>query len=261
MIAAIVAISSTTFREAIRQRLTYSLLTFAAGLILFSIVAGNLTVGYRLRLVTDISLGAVSLIGIAIAVLLGVGSIAREIERRTIYPIAAKPIRRSDYVIGKYFGVLALAAGSVLVMAVASALATVPYRSEGGVQYPWTSYVLTVGFILVKVVNVTSIAVFFSSLSSQTVAFIATTGMTVAGHLSGSLRHFLGQSDSQLTRLVGELLYRVLPDLGLLTTSSRLVYDLPVLTPAAGWAAAYAVCYALIALLLARILLERRDLS
>jgi ABC-type transport system involved in multi-copper enzyme maturation permease subunit len=119
------ALARTSVAEALRDRVLYALLLFAVGLILMSAVLSNLTLGYRDRIVTDLCLSAVTFAGMAMAVLLGVGSVAREIERRTVQPLLAKPITRTSFVIGKFAGVSATVALNVGLMMIAATIAEI----------------------------------------------------------------------------------------------------------------------------------------
>src|SRR5690606_34996174 len=96
--SALFALARVALTEALRERILYGLLAFAVGLILLSAVLSNVTLGWPVRIVTDLSLSAISLGGAAMAILLGVRSVASEIERRVAYPVLARPIARWTYV-------------------------------------------------------------------------------------------------------------------------------------------------------------------
>jgi ABC-type transport system involved in multi-copper enzyme maturation permease subunit len=89
------------FRESIRDKVFYNLVLFAVLLIAASILIGQLTAGQDVKIIKDLGLAATSLFGLFIAVFVGTSLVSKEVERRSIYPLLAKPVRRSEFIIGK----------------------------------------------------------------------------------------------------------------------------------------------------------------
>ena len=104
MTVAVIALN--TFKEAVRDRILYLLLFFAATAILFSRVLALLTVGDRMKIIKDVGLASISLFGALIAILIGTGLVYKAIEKRTIFTLISKPIRRPEFLLGKYFGLV-----------------------------------------------------------------------------------------------------------------------------------------------------------
>lgn len=260
MIAPIFSLARVTVHESLRDRILYGVLAFGIGLILLSAVLSNVTLGWPVRIVTDLSISAVSIGGSVMAILLGVRSVAGEVEKRTAYPVLARPISRGWYVVGKFLGVVGTVCLNVLLMIGAATVMIASYTHEGIFQYAAGAYLATLGLLLLKLALIAAIAVLFSSFTSSTVAFIATTGVTIAGHLTGELRFFLGQSESEATRWLGDILYWTLPDMVTMEGLSRLIHDQPVLSSQAVAAAVYGVCYIAALLIAASMIFECRDL-
>lgn len=258
---AILALARTTLAEAIRDRILYGLLGFATALVLLSGMISDLTVGFRLRIVTDLSLSAISLAGTLMATLLGVSSVAREVERRTVIPLLAKPIARWEYILGKYLGVLATTLLNVALMLVAATAMISLYRGEdGNPDFAWSAYFTVVGLLVLRLAVIAAIAVFFSSFTSSTVAFISTLGITLAGYLSSEVRFFLERNEMAVVRYIGRAVYYVVPDLAALDPLPLLIHNVPILTPATAFAALYALLYSAAAVTLATRVFARRDL-
>lgn len=254
------ALARTTVSEAIRDRILYGLLVFAVGLILLSAVLSNLTLGYQVRIVTNVSLSAITLAGTLMSVLLGVGSVSREIERRTSYPILAKPITRAEYLAGKYFGVLATVYLNVLLMMAAATLMIQQYTDNAFFQYPLLPYLFTLGLTLLRLAVVAAIALTLSTFTSSTVALIGTVGLTLAGYFTAELRFFLTKSESEATQWLGNALYYAVPDFSALDTLPLLLHGHAVTAPTAIAATGYAVCYIVFLLTAASLIFSRRDL-
>ncbi|AKU90309.1 ABC transporter permease subunit [Vulgatibacter incomptus] len=257
---ALLAIARVTVHESLRDRILYGVLAFGIGLILLSAVLSNVTLGWPVRIVTDLSISAISIGGAAMAILLGVRAVAGEVERRLAYPVLARPISRAQYVVGKYVGVVGTVYLNVALMAVAATAMIASYSHDGAFQYTGAAYLATLALLLLKLALIAAIAVFFSAFTSSTVAFIASTGLTLAGHLTGELRFFLGKSESALTRALGDGLYYTLPDFVTLEALSKLVHEQEILTSHTLAATAYGTCYLAALLVLTSMVFERRDL-
>ena len=73
----------------------YNLLLFAVLLVGASILIGQLTAGQDVKIIKDLGLAATSLFGLFIAIFVGINLVSKEVDRRSVYPLFAKPIRRA----------------------------------------------------------------------------------------------------------------------------------------------------------------------
>src|SRR6059058_2841791 len=122
---AITAIARNAFREAVRDRVLYNLVLFVLLLIGGAIFLGELSAGQDAKIIADLGLSAMLLFGVFIAIFVGVGLVYKEIERRTLYAILAKPIGRGQFLLGKYLGLCLTLLVNVLIMGVGISLALV----------------------------------------------------------------------------------------------------------------------------------------
>jgi Cu-processing system permease protein len=110
MLARVSVVALNTYREAVRARVLHGLFALALATAGYSLVVGAFALNSSLRVVSDLGAASISIYGIVVAVVLGATSLYRELELKTIFPILARPIRRSEYLTGKYLGtVLTLA--------------------------------------------------------------------------------------------------------------------------------------------------------
>ena len=116
---AVSLIAINVFRESVRDKVLYSILVFAVLLIAASYLIGQLTAGQDVKIIKDLGLAAMSLFGLFIAIFIGIGLVAREIDRRSIYAVLVKPVRRQEFIIGKYFGLVATLLVNLAIMAAA----------------------------------------------------------------------------------------------------------------------------------------------
>src|SRR5437899_11037820 len=98
MSARIVHIASNTFREAVRDRLLYNIIAFALLLSGAAILVGQISIDIERLVVINLGLTAVSLFGIVIAISIGIGMVSKEIEKRTLYTVVSRPVRRRAFI-------------------------------------------------------------------------------------------------------------------------------------------------------------------
>lgn len=106
MLARVLVVALNTYREAVRARILHGLFALALASTGYSLVVGAYTAGNQLRVVSDLGAAAVSLYSIVVAVVLGATSLYRELELKTLFPILARPVSRTEYLTGKYLGTL-----------------------------------------------------------------------------------------------------------------------------------------------------------
>jgi ABC-type transport system involved in multi-copper enzyme maturation permease subunit len=247
------AVARVTLREALRRKLQVNLLIFALLLVVVSAVVSSLTLGEMHRIASDLGLTAMEGMGSLIAVFLGAGAVAGDIERRVLYPVIAKPISRAEYLLGRYLGLAATLLLNLAVMA--ATLATVLVLLEGSFRPLDLALLSAVAMIGVQFLVVAAVAVLFSSVTTTTLAAIFALAITVAGRLSNDLRTLTTGEG----RWVGKALWYLLPNLSALSLNEQVIYRTP--PPAAAWLAVpYALLYAGAALALAAAVFERRDL-
>jgi ABC-type transport system involved in multi-copper enzyme maturation permease subunit len=248
------AIALNTFREAVRDRILYSILAFALLLIGASAILASLSIGQEGRIVKDLGLASSSLFGAFIAIFLGIGLVFKEIERRTIYAIIAKPIHRFQFLLGKYIGLvltLLVTVGMMALLVVGLAWAIDGY---------WTPGLLAAAALdFIALMIVTAVALLFSTFTTPTLSAIFALGVFLIGRLSGDLKIFADQFAGLGLRLIVNGIYLVLPDLSRFQIGSRVVNALPLDSAAVTWTVLYGLAYILMLLFLAIGIFQRRD--
>jgi len=262
-------VARATFRESVRDRALYGLVAFAVLLIAASLLVAQVTAGQDLKIVKDLGLAAMSLIGLFIAVFIGVGLVWKEIDRRTIYSLIAKPVRRSELLVGKYAGlVLTLLANLALMAAtVYLVLAWLSWAQPAGVQRAWEAPALdprllvAMLLIFVELAVVVAIALFFSTFASPFSAAGFTLALFVAGQFSAELRHLRAVLDSPAAATLATALYYVLPDFTMFDVKAAVVHGHSVGAEYMALAATYGALYVGGLLLLSVVLFSKRDLK
>src|SRR5438046_3883923 len=106
MMSRLSAISFNTFREAVRDRVLYNLILFVLLLVASAPLFGEVSIGLEKIILVNVGLSAISLFGIIIAIFIGIGLVSKEIEKKTLYTILSRPVRRWEFIAGKYLGLL-----------------------------------------------------------------------------------------------------------------------------------------------------------
>lgn len=248
----LLAIAAVTFREALSRKIQVTLLIFAVLLLVATYVATLLTLGYTHRILADLGLSGMELVSILLATFLGADLVAGDVQRRVIYAVAAKPVSRTQYLLGRYLGLSAALAFNLLAMAL---MLSALFVYDAGSLAPLTPVLAgAFGALLLKVLTVASIAALFSCFTNSTLAAIFTLSLTIAGYLTGELRA-LWEGDHAW---IATVIWYALPDLGALTTNEAVIYR-TALPAALGLSSLLAVLHAAVALTLGAAVLERRD--
>lgn len=249
------AVIANTFREAIRDKVLYNLVFFALLVMGASVVIGNMTLGETIKIILDLSLAAMSVFGLLIAIFVGIGLVHKEIQRRTVYMLLAKPILRRNFVIGKYLGLLLVIALNVAVMtAVLVALVTL-YSTEG----VHGGVFVAIALILVELMVVTAVAVLFSTFSTPTLSAMLTLGVWLIGRFSSDLVEFARRTESPLSRWAATAVHYLLPNLEKFDVKNLVVYNMAIEPAYVGGAIAYGLVYIVFLIGLAAAIFERRD--
>jgi ABC-type transport system involved in multi-copper enzyme maturation permease subunit len=266
-VRATAVIAINVFRESVRDKVLYNLVLFAILLIGASYMLGQLTAGQDVKIIKDLGLAATSLFGLFIAVFIGIGLVSKEVERRSIYSLLAKPIHRYQLVLGKYCGLVLTLAVNIAVMAAALylVLAYMAWGVAPEIARVWDApatdpaLLKALALILVELMLVTAIAVFFSTFSTPILSAALTFGFFIVGHFSGDLRNFKDVVDSSAAAGLARGLYWVLPNLAQFDVKSAVVHGQTVTAGYLGIATAYGLAYIAMLLILSVTIFSRRD--
>jgi len=254
------AIARNTFREAVRNKILYSLLFFAVLLILSAVAVGKLSLHEELRMTRDVGLFGIDVFGVIIAIFVGVNLLYKELDLKTVYTILPKPLYRWEFVLGKWLGMLLTLAVEVGVMGLVLALTL--WGQGGAFDAPMGK---ALWLLYVNVVVVTSIAVFFSAFSSPFLSGFFALGLFVVGRSVPEIAA-LGEKMGGGAALVVKGLVAVLPNLHLFYPSGSIINAeaVSIHTEFVGaaymtWTTVYGIGYSLVVLVLAMLVFRKRD--
>ncbi len=230
------------FKESVRDRVLFAIAGFALILVAASVLIGQITAGQDVKIIKDIGLATLELAGVLMAVFIGVGLVAREIERRSVYALLAKPVHRWEFVVGKFVGLVGTIAVNLLMMALAlfALLAWLEWKM------PDLALFKAVILILAELALLTAVALFFSTFSSSGILSAGLTlGVFVVGLFSEDLRGFSGIVSSPMLASVVRAVGVIVPAFSAFDIKADVVNGRPPVPWAyVAMTVAYAACYA-----------------
>jgi ABC-type transport system involved in multi-copper enzyme maturation permease subunit len=248
------AIAINTFREAIRDNILYSLLFFALLMMGASVLLGTLTIGEQLKIVKDMGLAAISIFGTLIAIFVGIGLVYKEIDRRTIYTIIAKPVPRHRFLLGKYLGLILTLVIEVTVMSIVFLLLI--FMLEHSLELYLLKAVLLIFF---ELMIVTAVAILFSTFSTPTLSGMFTLAIYIIGHLTMDLKTLGAKSQSLLLKMVTAFFYYLFPNLENFNIKGKVAHQIPISWEYIFFSMGYGILYVVIILLVSMVIFQRRD--
>jgi ABC-2 type transport system permease protein len=255
MLSRVSAIALNTFREAIRQRILYLLLVFGVAMISFAQILTFMTVGSEEKIIKDFGLASIDVFGVLTSVFIGIGLVSREIERRTVYTILAKPIHRFEFILGKY-------AGLALTLLVNTTVMTLWFFLVLLIKGMFDARLgVAVLLLLFQFLLITALAVMFSCLSTPILSSVMTLALYVIGHLLWSLDLLSARLSTETGRMLCRVVYYLLPNLGNFDIKGEVVHGMAVAPGRVLWAAVYLMLYGSAVLWTACAVFDRKELQ
>ena len=258
MIARISNIASNTFREAVRDRVLYNLIAFALLLSGAAVLVGQISIDIERLVVINLGLTAVSLFGVVIAIFIGIGLVSKEIDKRTLYTVLSRPVRRWEFIIGKFFGLAGTLVVNTFFMAVGvfGALLYVSHK----LNKPDGWVLVALFFIILQFVIITALSLLFSSFSSPLLAAVFAFSLFVIGSFAEDLRGFAAMAKG-VTRWLATGVAYIIPNFSALNVISSVAHGQPVAGQVIFYNTVYALFYAAMALCGAVLIFEHRNLK
>ena len=260
-------VAVNVFKESVRDKVLYAIVAFAVLLIATSYLLGQLTAGQEIKIIKDLGLAAIAAFGLLIAVFIGIGLVWKEVEKRSVYSLLSKPMRRSEFVLGKYSGLVLTLLVNVGVMTLAfyAVLGVMGWMTDPAIRAAWPApatdpaMLKAVFLIVIELMLVTAVALFFSTFSGPFLSAVLTLGLWVIGHFNADLRNFDAVVGSPAAGWIARGLYYVLPNFAAFDVKAQVVHGQPVDGGYLALTALYGVTYLALVLVGAVAIFSRRD--
>ncbi len=250
----ILAIAENTFKESLRQRIMLLLIVFSIILIVISLFLEPFALGESPKLLRDFGMAVASIFGVLVVIIIGSTLIHKDIEKRTIYTVIAKPVKRAEIILGKFLGLFLLVAILQGAMAIIHQFTIFIY--EGKFDLP---ILLNLPFSLIGIMVLSSILLLFSSFSSTTLTSIMGVLFYVIGHASPDLKLFADTVKVPAIKYLAYGFYYILPNLENFNLRLELVHKLPIYTDRLLFSICYGFIYTIFLLYLAIIVFEKKE--
>lgn len=258
MLNSITIIMLTTFRELIRSKILYSLYLFAFIIVGISALFGSVTIGDQVKVIKDFGLFAISIFTVGFTVISGSLLFHKELSRKTIFTLLARPVERWQFLVGKFLGMYLTVILMTSLMGIGFSLFVSLFEGK-------ISLDLFKGYyhIMLELFIVASSVIFFSSIVvTPTLIGLFSFGLFLAGRSVDLLLAYSksGQGSEMLSQILN-ILYWILPQLNKISINDELVYGSDISIFRTIWASVYALTYGIGLLVIAQYIFNKREFN
>jgi ABC-type transport system involved in multi-copper enzyme maturation permease subunit len=257
MIYRIRTIALHTFKESVREKVLYNLIVFALLLIGSAVLFASISLGVERLMLVNLGLSSIAIFGLLMAIFIGIGLVSKEIDRRTIHNILSKPVRRFEFIIGKYLGLL-------LTLVVNTAIMTggfylVLYYVERHLGREDLLPLEAIYLILLQFAIIVGFALLFSCISTPILSAFFTFCLYVVGNFLGDIRWLGHESGSAIFEKATALLYYLLPNFSNFQVISQAAHGEAVPSYLLTSGSLYALLYVTILISASILIFEERE--
>ena len=248
------ALAFNTIREAIRNKLLYTLFGFGLVMIGSGVLLSTLSYVEVDEILQDMGMAAIRLFSSGIAIFVGIGLIHNEVDRRTIFTILSKPVSRTEFLVGKWVGLTCTVWMQLVLMGLAFAM--VSFAADAPLRI---GHAAAIGLIGLELMVLAAIATFFSAFTTPMLAALFTVGFWLIGHLSRDLYLLGQQSESESVTALAGWIFTLMPDFGVFNKTLEAVHGLRIGGDEIGIAVLYAIGYTTCTLFFGSLVFSKRD--
>jgi ABC-type transport system involved in multi-copper enzyme maturation permease subunit len=259
-------IAYNTFIEAVRDRILYSLLIFAVLMILGTVIISSISAEQYNKITKDLGLTTISIIGILISIFLGMTVVYKEIDKKTVYNLFSKPVRRFEFIVGKYLGIsltlFVITLGMSLILFLLVFYVENRYRGliefhYGGHYY--TEFVSAIYFTYLEFLIIIGVSLVFSSFTTPIMTVMFVLLVFIIGRFSSDIRLFSEHLTHPSVGYVTEIIYRIVPHLDQFNLRNEAVYGGEISLSLILNLSAYAFLYCGSMIVLSIVIFEKKE--
>lgn len=250
-------IASNVFLEIVRDRILYVIGVFVIIMVMATTMLPEVAAGTEDKLILDTGLAAINLLSLFVVVFIGTGLINKEIEKKTVLVLIAKPVSRLEFILGKHLGLSLIMA--LLITALTAVM--LGLLALNGVPFQFNLLLLAVVFMFLEMVLLIAAALMFGTITSTVLATLMTLATFAVGHETRNILELDKIAESENFRRIAEGLFLVLPDLERLNLKNEIANGF-VAPPSGGGLlenAAYGLIYTALLLTITVAVFERRQ--
>jgi Cu-processing system permease protein len=249
------AIGTNVFREVFRERVLYVAALFGVALVIAVLLLNEVSGGAEGKISLDVGLAGISLLGLTVAAFMGAGLMNKEIEKKTALVLIAKPMSRSEFILGKHLGLTSILGVLVLLMN----LMLFGVMTWRGIPFSWTTLSVSGLYLVLELSLITAVALLFGVFTSSLIATVLTFAVYLMGHSSENLVKLSQTIKTESVKNIVKGIYLLFPDLSRLDFKNQAVYGLSPDSGTMALNAGYGVLYIILLLAIASLIFSRRE--
>jgi ABC-type transport system involved in multi-copper enzyme maturation permease subunit len=253
-------IARTTIGDAFRKKIIKAFFIAALVLILISLLFSYFSPREELTIIKSFSFAVIFVFGILITIIMSISLIPGEIDSRTIYTVLSKPVRKWEYIVGKFVGAILTILISLLIMGFV--FTAIVYGKSGAFELALFEGVFSV---FLSLLVLCSIGVCLSVIVSPFLNFLLTFFILAVGGLSDTIYEISVSTHNEFIRFILNIVQMIVPNFGFFHVQNRLIHpEAPVATGFVEWKylieiTLYALVYVVVLMLGAVYVFEKRE--
>ncbi|RME05155.1 MAG: hypothetical protein D6805_00465 [Planctomycetota bacterium] len=249
-------IAKNTFKETIRNKILYTILFFGILIIALSRLLADVSAGENEKIIQDVGISSISFFATLICILAGINLVYNEIDRRTIYTILSKPVKRYQFLLGKYLGL----SFSLLMIVLAMTAIFVLYLLWNQI-HPHPAIFQAIFLEFMTILLIAAFAILFSSITTPLLSAIFTVFLYIVGNTLYTVK--LAEQQAILQKgwiqTIFKTLYHFLPNLHNFNMKVYASHKMMMPLPDFLSAIAYGIVYTTLVLILAIAIFHSRN--
>lgn len=260
-----------TFKEGVRDRALIGI-----GLFSLLMMGGALgVVGLFMRelhkVSVDINLSAITLAGLLLTFFVSINLIAKDMDKHTIYCVLSKPFSRSQYIWGKYLGIMLLIIAAFCILTLCSSITIFLIKSQYEVYFKgflWLEFYKAIYAELLMFFLLNAVVIFFSTITTSSfITLLFSISTYIAGQTIEEVVLFLktrNSADMVLSEGINKIIdivQYILPNLSVFDLKVQSAHAITILYEYLFAITGYSFIYTVILLLSASFIFNRRELK
>ncbi len=258
-----------TFKEGIRNRALYGITLLALLLLIANFLISGMIMQEVGKVAVDVALSAVSLSGLLLVLFVGINLMAKDLDKKTIYMVLSRPVSRSQYIVGKFFGMTLLILTTMAFLSVCAIASIEVIRLAYATYFPrfsWSMVLLALSFSTLSLILLSALAFLFSSFTSTSfITLVLTVIAYIIGQSLGDVKalveapQVVGIHVSAITVKIVQVAYYLFPNLSFFDIKIQAAHNLPLAPSYILWSITYGLVYTLLAVTAAAVIFRRRE--
>jgi Cu-processing system permease protein len=264
-------IAFITYKEGIRNRALYGITLFALLLLIAIFLISDMVMQEVGKVAVDMALSAVSLSGLLLVLFVGINLMAKDLDKRTIYMVLSRPISRSQYIVGKFLGMVLLIITTIAVLSIFAVASIIMIKH----MYPNYFNRFSLPLIFQALFFTTLMLVLLSAVSFLFASFTSTSFITLVLTV---IVYIIGQSLTDVKALVEapqtvgikvsavtvkavQAAYYLFPNLSFFDIKTQAAHGISVPISSTIWIVLYGLIYTSLCITIAALIFRKKEFA